>query len=38
MARRARKFVEERTWARAGDQVETALFEFLARPRAAVHA
>ena len=34
MARRARAFVEERTWDRAGDQVETALFDFLARPRA----
>jgi O-antigen biosynthesis protein len=33
MARRARAFVEERTWERAGDQVESALFEFLARPR-----
>jgi O-antigen biosynthesis protein len=35
MARRARAFVEERTWERAGDQVESALFEFLTRPRAA---
>ena len=35
MARRARAFVEERTWERAGDQVESALFEFLAQPRAA---
>ena len=34
MARRARAFVEQRTWERAGDQVESALFEFLARPRA----
>jgi glycosyltransferase involved in cell wall biosynthesis len=33
MARRARAFVEERTWERAGDQVESALFDFLARPR-----
>ena len=33
MARRARAFVEERTWERAGDQVEEALFDFLARPR-----
>lgn len=29
MAVRARQFVEQRTWARAGDQVESALFEFL---------
>jgi hypothetical protein len=33
MARRARTFVEGRTWDRAGDQVEAALHEFLARPR-----
>jgi glycosyltransferase involved in cell wall biosynthesis len=33
MARRARAFVEERTWERAGDQVEGALREFLANPR-----
>ncbi|HEX5616834.1 MAG TPA: glycosyltransferase [Solirubrobacteraceae bacterium] len=33
MARRARAFVEERTWDRAGDQVEQALREFLANPR-----
>ena len=33
MARRARAFVEERTWERAGDQIEEALFDFLARPR-----
>jgi O-antigen biosynthesis protein len=33
MARRARAFVEERTWERAGDQVESAMFDFLARPR-----
>jgi O-antigen biosynthesis protein len=32
MAARARRFVEERTWERAGDQVESALLEFLARP------
>jgi glycosyltransferase involved in cell wall biosynthesis len=30
---RARKFVEERTWRRAGDQVEAALLDFMARPR-----
>ncbi|MEA2311481.1 MAG: hypothetical protein QOE28_1449, partial [Solirubrobacteraceae bacterium] len=34
MAQRARAFVEERTWERAGDQVEGALREFLATPRA----
>ncbi len=34
-ARRARAFVEQRTWDRAGDQVEEALFSFLSRPRAA---
>jgi glycosyltransferase involved in cell wall biosynthesis len=33
MARRARAFVEARTWDRAGDQVESALREFLSRPR-----
>lgn len=33
MAARARKFVEERTWERAGDQVEAALRKFLASPR-----
>jgi glycosyltransferase involved in cell wall biosynthesis len=33
MARRARAFVEERTWDRAGDQIETALRDFLATPR-----
>lgn len=33
MARRARAFVEERTWERAGDQVEGALHEFLAHER-----
>ena len=33
MARRARSFVEERTWERAGDQVESALREYLANPR-----
>jgi glycosyltransferase involved in cell wall biosynthesis len=32
MARRARAFVEERTWQRAGDQVESALREFLSTP------
>lgn len=31
MAVRARAFVEQRTWERAGDQVESALQEFLAR-------
>jgi len=34
-ARRARALVEQRTWESAGDQVEEALFSFLARPRAA---
>ncbi len=34
MAARARAFVEARTWERAGDQVETALREFLSKPRA----
>lgn len=33
MAARARGFVEERTWERAGDQVETALLDYLSRPR-----
>ncbi len=33
MAARARRFVEERTWERAGDQVEGALRHFLASPR-----
>jgi O-antigen biosynthesis protein len=33
MARRARAFVEERTWERAGDQLESALREYLANPR-----
>jgi glycosyltransferase involved in cell wall biosynthesis len=32
MARRARAFTESRTWQRAGDQVESALREFLASP------
>jgi O-antigen biosynthesis protein len=32
MARRAREFVETRTWDRAGNQVERALREFLADP------
>jgi glycosyltransferase involved in cell wall biosynthesis len=32
MATRARAFVEDRTWDRAGDQVEAALQEFLAAP------
>nr|MBA3302145.1 hypothetical protein [Thermoleophilaceae bacterium] len=32
MAGRARGFVEERTWERAGDQVEGALRKFLATP------
>jgi glycosyltransferase involved in cell wall biosynthesis len=32
-ARRARALVEQRTWDRAGDQVEEALFSFLSRPR-----
>jgi O-antigen biosynthesis protein len=35
MAARARGFVEERTWERAGDQVEAALLDYLARPRSA---
>jgi glycosyltransferase involved in cell wall biosynthesis len=33
MARRAHDFVSERTWERAGDQLERALLDFLARPR-----
>jgi O-antigen biosynthesis protein len=33
MARRARGFVESRTWERAGDQVESALRDFLSQPR-----
>jgi glycosyltransferase involved in cell wall biosynthesis len=33
MARRARAFVEERSWERAGDQLEGALRDFLASPR-----
>jgi glycosyltransferase involved in cell wall biosynthesis len=33
MARRARGFVEARTWERAGDQVEGALRDFLSAPR-----
>jgi glycosyltransferase involved in cell wall biosynthesis len=33
MARRARDFVAERTWERAGDQVEGARRDFLAAPR-----
>jgi glycosyltransferase involved in cell wall biosynthesis len=32
MAQRARAFVEERTWERAGDQIETALRQFMAHP------
>jgi len=32
MAARARRFVEERTLERAGDQVEAALLEYLSRP------
>jgi glycosyltransferase involved in cell wall biosynthesis len=35
MAKRARKFVEGRTWERAGDQVEEALYAFTGRPRSA---
>jgi len=30
MARRARAFVEGRSWERAGDQIEDAIFDFLA--------
>jgi glycosyltransferase involved in cell wall biosynthesis len=33
MARRAREWVEARTWERAGSQVEEALREFLSTPR-----
>ncbi|MFN2616492.1 MAG: glycosyltransferase [Thermoleophilaceae bacterium] len=33
MAARARSFVEERSWTRAGDQLEQALLDFLASPR-----
>jgi glycosyltransferase involved in cell wall biosynthesis len=33
MAARARTFVEERTWERAGDQVEAALRDYMSRPR-----
>jgi glycosyltransferase involved in cell wall biosynthesis len=33
MAKRARGFVEERTWDRAGDQVEAALLDYVSRPR-----
>jgi hypothetical protein len=32
MTRRARRFVEDLTWERAGDQVEAALRHFLATP------
>jgi glycosyltransferase involved in cell wall biosynthesis len=32
MAKRAREFVEKRTWERAGDQVEEALYDFVSRP------
>lgn len=32
MAQRARSFVEERTWERAGDQIEEALRHFMAHP------
>jgi glycosyltransferase involved in cell wall biosynthesis len=32
MARRARAFVEAHTWDRAGDQIESALREFLSTP------
>ena len=38
MARRARAFVEARTWERAGDQVESALRDYLTTPRDAVNA
>ena len=38
MAGRARAFVEARTWERAGDQVETALREFLRTPAKAPRA
>ena len=33
MAGRARSFVEERTWERAGGQVERALLDYMSRPR-----
>jgi glycosyltransferase involved in cell wall biosynthesis len=33
MARRAHAFVEDRTWERAGNQLEAALREFIATPR-----
>jgi len=33
MAKRARAFVEERTWERAGHQVEAALLDYMSRPR-----
>jgi glycosyltransferase involved in cell wall biosynthesis len=33
MASRARAFVEKRTWERAGDQVEAALLDYMARSR-----
>ena len=36
MALRARGFVEERTWERAGDQIEAALRDFTAHPQAPV--
>jgi glycosyltransferase involved in cell wall biosynthesis len=32
MAKRARSFVEERTWERAGDQIEAALQHFMGHP------
>jgi glycosyltransferase involved in cell wall biosynthesis len=32
MAARARRFVEERTWERAGDQVEAAILDYVSRP------
>ena len=35
MAERARAFVAQRTWERAGDQVEEAFHDFLAHPRQA---
>ena len=37
MAARARRFVEARTWERAGDQVEAAMRDFLSHPRASLH-
>jgi len=33
MARRARAFVQERTWEKAGDQLESALTDYLRAPR-----